>query len=63
MIEHILPQENEEQKVTRAIMDKHAYNRGKSDAVQELPRDYSVHYKTDRDRDCYNMGYSYGERL
>lgn len=60
MFDHILPEETEEQKVTRAQEDKHAYCRGKSDARKQLSRDASVHYKDSRDKDCYNMGYSSG---
>ena len=61
MLKDILPQETEEQKISRADRDDYAYMRGRSDAEQELPRDPSVYYSTQRDIDCYNMGYSAGE--
>jgi len=47
----------------RYALDKDAYNQGRGDAVEELNRDSAVYYTHKRDKDLYNMGYSYGEIL
>lgn len=47
---------------SRYLRDKNCYNQGKEDASMQLNREYGVSYSK-RDKEYYDMGYSYGETL
>lgn len=57
----IVPEPTAEVVNSRSGRDDYCFTQGKDDALAELPRDAGVHYTTQRDIDCYNMGYSAGE--
>ncbi len=57
----LIPKPSEAQVVNRAMRDKHCYAAGKDCAEAELPRDLGVEYDDERDRQCFNMGYTAGE--
>lgn len=62
MIDHIIPQPTKESIDLRAYQDRGAYMQGQEDFLMELPRQGGVHYNDNRSIDCYNMGYSSGDR-
>lgn len=57
----IVPDKKKKNDEDRYIRDKDCYNKGKKDSSMKLNRDYGVQY-SNRDKNCYDMGYSYGER-
>ena len=62
MLDSILPADSKEKKQNRSCRDRQCYIEGKDARYRELPRDVDVQYKDDKDRDCFNMGYSYAVR-
>lgn len=59
----ILPQQTQQSSDAKYNRDKECYLAGKADRQQELPRAGGVYSSNQRDVDCYNMGYSYEDKL